>query len=352
MKKTFKKTLLVAALAIGSTTSALASHHFETPIAIKVPAVNLLDNYVFQSSTPDYTSVVVSVNNSPKAGKGGIFQPGALYNVHIATDDTYKKGNTYSFLFDEQDNAKVYELDEPNAAIGKIGKEIAAGTVGSEITTKSGIKIWAGAGEDPFFGNSPALHIYRAQLAEGKYDPNVWTSTKGTNIFAGRSSGAIVLDIPNKLLAKNIRVFMTVAMKEGDIWKQVQYSANPLFSHVMLFENNALKQEHDQSRPTNSSDMKNFVSARTTRASAVAHSQKDPVAYGDKVADMLVPDVLTYQVGTKAVFSAEKRNGRSLQDDAMSEMLTLLVGEPVDQAIEDQHRYMSEFPYVKPVTLK
>ncbi|MFV0575960.1 MAG: DUF4331 family protein [Vibrio sp.] len=344
--------LLVAASLAISAQPVLASHHFETPIAIQVPAVNLLDNYIFQSSTPDNTAIVVSVNHSPKAGKGGVFKPDALYNVHIAFDDKYKTGHTYSFSFDDQDKVTVYDLNEPNAAPGKLGEQIASGDIASTLDAKTGVKIWTGAAEDPFFGNSPALHIYRAQLAQGKYDPSVWVSTKGTNIFAGRNSGALVLDIPNKQLNPNVHVFMTVDLKEGDQWKQVQYSANPLFSHVMLFENNALKQEHDQGRPTNSDDMKNFVSARTTRASGLAHSQKDPIAYGDKIANLLVPDVLTYQVGTPATYTVEKRNGRKLSDDAMSTMLSLLIGQPTDQSIEDQHRYTSEFPYVKPVTLK
>ncbi|HEY2453092.1 MAG TPA: DUF4331 family protein [Scandinavium sp.] len=329
-----------------------ASHHFESEQAIKTPSLNQLDNFVFPATTPGYTAIVMTVNNSPKAGDGGIFNPDALYNIHIAESADYKQGKTFTFKFDAQGNATLFQQDTADSTVGATGKSIGKAQANSAATLSNGIKIWTGAAQDPFVGNSPGLHRFRAQLAEGKYDPTVWKSTQGKNIFAARNCGAIVLEIPNSLLAAKVSVYMTTDFQSNDTWKQVQYSANPLFSHTMLFENEALKREHDESRPQNSDDMKNFVSARTSRASAVAHSQKDPIAYGDKVANMLVPDVLTYQVGEKAVFTAEKRNGRSLDDDAMSAMLSLLMGQPTDQSVANPKRYSHTFPYVVPVSLK
>ena len=67
---------------------------------------------------------------------------------------------------------------------------------------------------------------------------------------------------------------------------------------------------------------------------------------------MLVPDVITYNVGTPAKFSADSINGRSLSDDAMGEMLTLLLGQPTDQHITNQKLYTQEFPYLIPASLK
>ena len=329
-----------------------ASHHFESAQAIKVPSLNQLDNYIFQSSRPDSTAMVMTFNHSPKAGLNGVYNTSALYNIHIAEDDSFRKGYTYSFQFDNDGNYTVYSLDEPDAAVGKKGSELGEGSAGKPLILADGVQIWTGIVKDPFFGNSPGLHVFRKELAEGKYDPAVWTKSQGKNIFTGRNCVAIVLDIPNKQLGKTVKVFMTTAMKAGNSWQQVQYSAIPLFSHTMLFENEALKREHDLSRPENSHDMKAFVSARTMRTSALAHSQKDPVVYSDKVADMLVPDVITYNVGTPASFSASKINGRKMSDDAMSEMLTLLTGQPTSQAITDQKIYSATFPYVIPTSLK
>lgn len=331
---------------------AIASHHFESAQSIQIPSINQLDNYVFPSSRADATAIVMTVSNSPKPGVDGIFNSQALYNIHIAEDDGFKKGYTYSFQFDEAGNYTVYRLDEANAEVGKKGAVVGKGELNKALTLTDNLKIWTGTAKDPFFGNSPGLHAYRKELAEGKYDPEVWKKSKGKNIFADRNCAAIVIDIPNKLLGKKIKVFMTTALENNDTWQQVQYSAIPLFSHSMLFENDALKREHDLSRPDNDQDMKNFVSARVTRASALAHSQKNPVAYGDKIADMLVPDVITYKTGTPAKFSAQEINGRKMSDDAMSEMLSILAGQPVNDAVEDHKVYSAEFPYLIPVSVK
>ncbi|TFZ52666.1 DUF4331 domain-containing protein [Serratia proteamaculans] len=351
MKKPMKT--LAMAIMLTLPTVSFASHHFESAAALADSTINQLDNYVFQSTTKGNTVFLMTVNNSPKAGPGGVFNPNALYNIHVASDDAYKVGHTFSFKFDNEGNFTVYDLNQPDAAPGVLGDIIGKGTAGHSITLANGIKVWTGSAEDPFFGNSPGLHAYRAQLAAGKpYDANVWTSEKGNNIFAARTSGGIVIEVPDAMLGKSIKVFMTTALSKGSSWEQVQYSANPLFSHSMLFENEALKREHDQSRPENSADMKNFVSARTARASFLANSQNNPFAYGDKVADMLVPDVLTYRVGTTAHYTMSSRNGRGLGDDAMGAMLSLLVGKPVNQAIVDQKRYSSTFPYLIPADLK
>lgn len=329
-----------------------ASHHFESAQALKTPSLNQLDNFIFPAATAGYTAIVMTLNHSPEAGAGGVFNPDALYNIHIAESADYKQGKTFSFKFDPQGNVTVYQEDTADSTVGVTGKTLGNGKADSMVTLGNGIRLWTGSAQDPFVGNSPGLHHFRKQLAEGKYDPNVWKSSKGNNIFSSRNCGAIVLEVPNTLLAANISVYMTTDFHSNDAWKQVQYSANPLFSHSMLFDNAALKREHDESRPQNSADMKHFVSASAARASALAHSQKDPIAYGDKVANLLVPDVLTFKVGEKAVYTAEKRNGRSLDDDGMSAMLSLLIGQPTDQALANPMRYSHKFPYVVPVTLK
>ena len=344
--------LMLLATSLMCSTGAMASHHFETAAALQDTRINQLDNYVFQSSRANATSFIMDINPSPKDAPGGVFKPGALYNIHIAEDSKFKTGHTFSVMFDEKGNYTVYALNSPNAPTGTKGREIGKGELNKKAELADGIQLWAGVAKDPFFGNSPGLHILRQQLAEGKYDPGIWASVKGKNIFTGRKCGAIVLDVPNSMLGKKIDVFMTTAVQKDGMWEQVQYSAIPLFSHSMLFENEALKTEHDHSRPDNSQDMKNFVSARVARASTFAHSQKEPQLYGDKVANMLVPDVITYNVGTPAKFSAESINGRSLSDDAMGEMLTLLLGQPTDQHITNQKLYTQEFPYLIPASLK
>lgn len=51
----------------------------------------------------------------------------------------------------------------------------------------------------------------------------------------------------------------------------------------------------------------------------------DPMAYANRVADMVMPDVLTYQPGTPAHYGVEALNDRALQDDAMNTGLHLMI---------------------------
>lgn len=342
---------IVVACAAASLQPAGASHHFETAVVRKTAAYNQLDNYVFESARPGYTVFVMSVNAAPKAGPDGVFAANALYNIHVANDAQFKSGHTFSLAFAD-DGFKLFASDQPNGAVGAVGEQVAAGAVGQTVDAADGIRVWTGTAKDPFFGNSPGLGLFRARLNSGVYDGDAWTAAKGANIFSGRLSSVIVVEVPNRLLGGDIQVFMTTAVKTGEQWEQVQYSANPLFSHAMLFESETLKAQHDHSRPDTDAEMKNYVAARVARAAGLGKTQADPFAYGDKVASLLVPDVLSYKVGSKAEYTAAVRNGRAIKDDAMSAMLSLWCGTTVDQALADPGLHTAAFPYVIAAQLK
>lgn len=342
--------VLLSMLSVAAVDAA-ASHHFETAAVRKSSQYNQLDNYVFESSRPGYTVFVMSVNPAPKSGPDGVFASNALYNIHVASDDKFNTGHTYSLAF-AGEQYTLFASEQPNGAVGAVGDKVGTGTIGKAAELAGGIRVWSGTAQDPFYGNSPGLGLFRAKLNSGVYDGGAWTAAKGANIFSGRLSSVIVLEVPNGMLGANVKVFMTTAVKEGDKWEQVQYSANPLFSHAMLFESETLKSLHDHSRPDNDAEMKHYVAARVARAAGLAKTQADPIAYGDKVAELLVPDVISYKPGSKAVYSYAVRNGRAIDDDAMSAMLSLWCGTPVDQAIPNPKLYTADFPYVIPAALK
>lgn len=85
-------------------------------------------------------------------------QPKGLYNIHVANDDSYKRGHTFSFRFQGADRFTLYQSDAPNEAVGTIGTKIGEGSVGKAIELKNGIKVWTGVVKDPFYGKArPAL---------------------------------------------------------------------------------------------------------------------------------------------------------------------------------------------------
>lgn len=191
----------------------------------------------------------------------------------------------------------VYELDNPNPEPGVIGKKIGSGTIGKTNVLSNKIKFFSDAVKDPFFGNAIALEVFRKNNLEGLYNPKFWNETNYQNIFSDRKIGAIVIDIPNSMLCTDVSAFFTTDHLKDKKWTQVQYSARPLFSHVMLFDSNILRQAHNRSRPTESynNDMVNLVSARILRGVELTKTTRNSsVAYADQTANLWIPDVIQY----------------------------------------------------------
>lgn len=343
-----RRALIAAGLTAGAAvqpTIALASHHFESVAARKDPALGLIDLFVFNSPDSDRTVFILTVNFLPKPGVD-LLNRNALYNIHCATSKDLKEGMTWTFAYDGKQVACT-RSGEPNGAIGAKGKSIGHLTPDKEGELAGGIRARIGRAKDPFFGNSPGLHAYRAQIAEGRYDPSIWEKASGTNIFLGRECGVIVLEVPNQMLGKDIAVFSTVAQRQGSKWQQVQYMAKPLIAHTMLFDDDTLKTAYNTSRPNTQGEFKNFFKASIARSAHFAGGRADAFSYADKTTELLLPDVLRYEVGSEASFTAEKLNGRKLTDDAMSTTLTLLIGKPTSQHLKDPGNYnVNKFPYV------
>ena len=334
--------------------SSNASHHFEAASFLEDTRLAQVDNYIFPSSEKNYTSIIMTINYDPKLGANGIFSPEAIYNVHLPTNPELTQGKTFSIKF-LADHYDVYQLDTPNPKPGVIGEKIGEGTIGQTSILKNRIKSFAGAVKDPFYGNAIALEVFRKDNLEGKYNPNVWKEANHQNVFEGRRVGAIVLDVPNSLLGKDVYAFFTTDRIANEKWEQVQYSARPLFSHTMLFDSNTLRQAHDSSRPNAlyNEDMVNLVSARILRGTTLANPNKAKIIeYADSTAKKLIPDVLQYKVGTLTSYTPNSLNGRGLGDDAMSTMLTFLLGEQTNQEISNQKAYTPNFPYLIKVRLE
>lgn len=323
-----------------------ASHHFESAAVRANPKLGLTDLYVFDAPGADRTVFILDVNFAPRPGEA-FLDGAALYSIHCASDDKFVAGRTWSFS-QVDGGVACHQGDEANGALGAKGPALGTVPLGKATKLPGGIRVWAGVAKDPFFGNSPGIGAFRAQLAQGKYDPEVWAKAAGTNIFSGRSCGVLVLEMPNALLGKRIGVFSTVAVQQDGSWRQVQYMAKALISHSMLFEDEALKAAFNASRPDTQEAFVSFFAARIARAAHFAGSRKDAFAYGDRTARRLLPDVVAYEVGTKASLRPERVNGRRLGDDAMTTTLTWLIGQPTDQKVKDPGNHTAVFPFVVP----
>jgi hypothetical protein len=73
----------------------------------------------------------------------------------------------------------------------------------------------------------------------------------------------------------------------------------------------------------------------------------DPEAYGRHVADLFEPCMLPHDLGTAAAFSYARFNGRSLLDNVMDVMLSVLTNSPLGTGIRpDLACFTDRCPYL------
>jgi hypothetical protein len=325
---------------------ALASHHFESPLSKAYPAYDLTDLFVFESASPGKTVFILDVN--PQTGDSGspAFDESGLYNIHIATDAQMSGGFTLT-LRNSNGNMVVGKIDQANPALGVEGSQLGMARVGEATMFDNGMQIWSGAALDPFVGNAAGITKFRAELKEGKYNEAAFDNAE--DFFGKLYSSIIVIEMPNSMLPKNIHVFATSAMQMDGKWMQVNRLAHVLMTHLFLLGDEATSLEHVSHRPNEDSQRLLWVASTITRATTLAKSQKNPIAYGDAMAARLLPDMIPYKVGSKAHYGVKSFNGRPTTDDGMETALSIFAGKALTDKVNTFDHHPKTFPYVVPV---
>lgn len=332
------------------TNNAFASGHFTSGLLGQYPEYDLNDTYVFKSSNKGYTTFISSFNPSapgkisPISGKN--FGANGLYNLHIALDKELKTGLTFAASF-RGDMVEIYNLDMPNTAVSEKGKLLGKGKVNQVINLPNDIRIWTGRGKEPFYGNGIDLAKFNAAKQQGEFKPELFKESG--DLFKGSTASFIVVDVPNQLLGNQVKFFTTTSVKHKEKWAQVDRHANVLFPFVFLSDTPAVQEDHGQHRPD--LDIEERLQAIINNvlwAVSVSDSKKNKIEYASETANRIMPDVLTYNIGTRASYSVDKLNGRSLSDDAMNTVLSLMMGVEVNDYVDDPQRYKNKFPYIIP----
>ena len=320
------------------------SHHFESEMARKYPAFDLTDLFVFDSQTKGFTTFIMDTN--PQTGKDGkaAFAENGVYSFHISPErENYDKGFTITVYL--KGGKMIFgKLDGSNEAVGAKGSKIGEVTVGEEGTLPNGMRVWSGAARDLFLGNAEGIIKYLNNLTAGSLDWNVWKP--GNDYFATFNSSIIVVEVPNSMLPKNIWVYASSAVYHIDKWEQVNRLANPLMTHLFMYQHPMDVAEHVAHRPDSDMTRKAAVTSGMLRALVLDGTVKNPVGYADSAATRLLPDLIPFEVGTKAAYTFEKINGRSPKDDGMDTVLSIFMGKKVTDYANTFDRHPSEFPYV------
>ncbi len=334
------------------------SHHFDTPTAKEDPRINLCDFYLFDGA-PGTTVMAMTVNPDAGLSAPDTFRDEALYAFRFDLNGDAREELSFKFSFGEafhpagDNNRRIQDFQVrmasgADAVSGPEGEPLIDGET-SAISSKAGIRAFAGLAPDLFAGDAVALHDFLTPFyKEKRYHPGAFVHRQ--DFFARRNVSAIVLEVPNHLIGEGkVNAWATISLVGHAPQVQVSRWCFPLITHIFLSDPAIpdLKETFNRSVP--SDDVAHFSGAIGTFAekmSALAGSAVNPSEYGKRIANLLCPTTLPYRLGTAAAFDYAGFNGRALGDDAMDVMLTLATNMPLgDGVAPDRGRTRAEFPY-------
>jgi hypothetical protein len=339
------------------------SHHFDTPTGREDPRLNLADFYLFAGTAPSTTAMVMTVNPAATEATAAPFREEAVYAFRFDTDDDRREDVSFKVRFSDilhisshtsglthAQKFDIYRAD--HAPDGLDGDVAASGHTNEVVSADNGVRVFAGVVDDPFAGDAAGLEAFKAAFAQGDYKPDAFADR--VNFFRDRSVAAIAVEVPNRLISNAARVhaWATVSLYGHAPEQQVARWGLPLLTHIYLGGDD-LRELFNRSRP--SDDNSRFTSSITSTVSAyaaMAGSTDDPEAYGLRVAALFGTLTLPYDLGTVASFDYTGFNGRSLGDNVMDYMLSLLTNSPLGTGVAPAPaRFSPTFPYLQPAKL-
>ncbi|MET8976762.1 DUF4331 family protein [Streptomyces sp. NPDC004539] len=335
------------------------SHHLDSPAARQDVRLDITDFYVFRGERG--TVFVLNTNNSisgPEAPRG--FHDEARYEVRVDTDGDAREDLTYRFTFGAPfpDGAQSWALHRVTEGEGAV--EIAAGVTGAEAAGSAGERVWAGRAGDPFWIDHDVLAAVGEAFGHGeRVDLSGWDRARASNVFAGRSVNSLVLEVPDEELLRltgGVRAVgawaVSVLATDAGGWRQIQRAGHPMFHPVFSQHDPDLGDRYNASRPDQDAELyAGLVADRVAAVVAAYGTTENAYAYGESVAAFYFPDVLPYRVGTPAGYGFAGRNGRTLTDDVVSVMFSVVTNRPFDVGVTRESVTAPPsgvFPYVAP----
>ncbi len=357
---------LVAALGAGPLLVAGADH-LDAPTVKHDGRIDITDIYVFSNGTG--TALVMNVNPlmSPAATKTASFLPYALYQFKIDTNGDATADIAYRIRFSGVQKTsggatfQDYAIRRATGASARsdawTGTLLATGTssaykgaVRSSVLAGGG-RSFVGPRDDPFFFDLAGFVQFKSKLLAGSTDlDELLGGFTGTDTFRGTNISSIVLTVPNGMVGGTghaIGVWATTAIKNSSgAYVQVERMARPAINTVFN-HTNGTKEAFNRARPgTDRATTRTAVIGvldaignvlTTNGLAAYTTAQKAGIA------DVLVPDTLTFKVGGSAGFL----NGRRLANDVIDAELSLLTnGNVKSDGVNANDRALGSFPFL------
>ncbi len=306
------------------------------------------DVYAFQGSDASRTVLVMTTNPAINLF-GGNFGTNVRYILNVDNDGDAIQDLAYVVRFGDQDSAgnqhfkiTAYEGSRAQSLTG--GKPIVQGFTNAKGKVKADDGLWAFAGvrSDPFFFD---LTGFAGTLF------NIGTDDLGANptdFFAPLNTNAIVIEVPDDQLGGAIGVWAQTTWWDGSAWQPGDQMGRPAINTVFntILVDASAGQTKNQFNATPPSQQRTAFGGkfRTNVVNTLeALGGYDPMGAGGVIADILLPDVLTYNTATTAEFL----NGRDLDDDVIDiELALVTAGGITGDGVGPHSDYQAAFPYL------
>ena len=336
------------------------SHHLDTPLAAQTGQLYIDDLYVFPGEGSTMFIMDVNSNVNGLHSEPG-FHPEARYEIKVHFDGADFETLTYRLSFGEPDSDGRQPL-RLHALTGDQAREDAAagdlvleGRTG-ETASGSGTRLWAGRIADAFYIDLSLLAIINGAVASGTApDLSGWRPQAAQNSFAGSMVDSIVLEVshahpqlrPGPAPACGVPKLAT----DAGGWRQINRAGHPMMWPIFWPNDTDFSEPSNTRHRPKTSMPQPSTSAGRSRRGGGQRDLRRPEGYGQTVAGELFPDVLSYVVGTPAVYGFAARNGRTRADNAPEAMLSLVTNMGVPSGLKPSvasHQRDISFPYVVP----
>ena len=338
------------------------SHHLDAPQAAQNGQLYIDDLYVF--SADDSTVFVMDVNSTitePNVRPG--FHPEARYEFKVHRNGAAFEDLTYRVSFDPaapdgSQVVRVHELTDGDARSEEAPGELVVEGRTGQAAENGDFRLWAGRNSDAFYIDLSLLFRVNAAVRDGiAPDLSTWDPKEASNSFANTTVDSIVLAVSHRAAALQpgtpIGVWCATKLAtDAGGWRQINRAGHPMMWPIFwpddtLFTYPANARHPAEDQAAIGDDIANQVAAVV----GAVGSSDDPAGYGAAVADILLPDVLPYVVGTPARYGLAGLNGRTRADNAPEVMLSLVTGTAIPSGLKPSvsgYLRAPQFPYVVP----
>ncbi len=382
-----------------------ASDHADTPDIAANPGTDITDVHLFPSpNSPDRVVLSMCVHPliAPGAGTTTAFDPNVLYQFKIDSSGDGVEDLVIQARFSGSDPAtQKVMISAPTKPImtGSLSKQVnmyaVKGTINAGFSPASGVNVFAGGREDPFFFDlEQFFNIFPDRAvplgAQEPSNPNqpqqaTWRAPGVARDFLSTGQYnvlSIVVEVPRNLLitrtssrptrgpgSKVIGIWCTTSVPSGNVWRQMDRLARPAINELFATVANDQHKQNDEISPIQDKiylkpEINNFMVNVAGRSQAIANVVTAVTVPDVLKADLSSADQASYLGYETGGATGGKFGGRGLSDDVIDTSLGIVFGNTIPalhlapddgneiSALTSDHvdasgkHFLSTFPYL------